>query len=127
VMNSVNGPAVTTALNALSPATPQLRTARRNARANSLNGHDHKCDRVKRIESPHVPDATSANGGLWTQADCAAFLAVSPRWLRDSTAPKVMLPGGGPAGRPIVRYEPAAIQSWYKTFTAGVRAGDYAP
>lgn len=48
----------------------------------------------------------------WTQRDAAAFLSVSPRYLRASSCPKVLLPGTGKAGRPLVRYERDAVSAW---------------
>jgi hypothetical protein len=38
----------------------------------------------------------SVNRGLWTQRQAAAYLGVSQRYLRDSSCPKLLLPGNGP-------------------------------
>jgi hypothetical protein len=57
--------------------------------------------------------ATSRNREhYWTQRDAAGFLSVSPRYLRASSCPKVLLPGTGKAGRPLVRYEREAVRAW---------------
>ena len=56
---------------------------------------------------------------LWTQKETAAHLGVSERYLRSSTAPKLLLPGTGPRRRPLVRYEPRAVEAWYRAFTSG--------
>jgi hypothetical protein len=50
---------------------------------------------------------------LWTQKQAAEFLRVSVRYVRDSSIPKLLLPGKGPARRPLVRYDPHAVQEWY--------------
>jgi hypothetical protein len=49
---------------------------------------------------------------LWTQVEAAEFLGMSPRWLRDSNAPKILLPGNGPRGRPTVRYDAYSLMEW---------------
>jgi hypothetical protein len=48
----------------------------------------------------------------WTQKEAALFLSVSTRYLRDSDCPKLLLPGNGKAGQPIVRYDPADVKAW---------------
>ena len=57
----------------------------------------------------HAPLPTDR---LWTQNEAAYYLGVSARYLRDSDCPKVLLPGTGKKGQPLVRYEPAAVKSW---------------
>lgn len=57
---------------------------------------------------PPQPPAT----GLWTQAEAAKYLGVSIRYLRDSACPKVLLPGNGKRGQPLVRYSPMAVIKW---------------
>jgi len=47
---------------------------------------------------------------FWTQAEAAYFLGVSPRYLRESSCPKTLLPGGG--DKPLVRYDPAVVKAW---------------
>jgi hypothetical protein len=49
---------------------------------------------------------------LWSQREAAYYLGVSARYLRDSDCPKVLLPGNGKAGHPIVRYDPADVKAW---------------
>lgn len=49
---------------------------------------------------------------LWTQKEAARFLCVSARYLRDSDCPKVLLPGNGKAGQPLVRYDPTDVKAW---------------
>lgn len=56
---------------------------------------------------------------LWTQREAAAFLGVTPRYLRDSTCPKLLLPGNGPKGQPLVRYEPAEVRAWARSWHTG--------
>jgi hypothetical protein len=54
---------------------------------------------------------------LWTQEEASAALKVSARYLRDSSCPKVLLPGQGPKGQRLVRYAPAAVRAWWEGFT----------
>jgi|GEM_PF-2450980 len=56
--------------------------------------------------------APLATDRLWTQAEAAYYLGVSVRYLRESSCPKVLLPGAGKKGQPLVRYEPAAVMAW---------------
>jgi hypothetical protein len=51
---------------------------------------------------------------LWSQKQAAAYLCVSVRYLRESSCPKVLLPGNGDHGKPLVRYEPAAVRQWWQ-------------
>lgn len=49
---------------------------------------------------------------LLRQREAAVLLGVSVAWLRASQCPKVLLPGNGPKGREIVRYDPADLKAW---------------
>lgn len=49
---------------------------------------------------------------LWTQRTAAKFLCVSPRYLRKSSCPKILLQGTGIAGKPLVRYDPESVRQW---------------
>lgn len=49
---------------------------------------------------------------LWTQKETAARLRVSVSWLRASSCPKLFLPGNGKTDKPIVRYDPAEVETW---------------
>jgi hypothetical protein len=49
---------------------------------------------------------------LWNQREAAQYLAVSARYLRESTCPKVLLPGNGAKGQPLGRYDPADVKAW---------------
>ncbi|CAN5432950.1 hypothetical protein BH09GEM1_BH09GEM1_06550 [soil metagenome] len=49
---------------------------------------------------------------LWTQEQAAAFVNASPRYLRDSSCPKVELPGNGPKGESLLRYKPEDVGRW---------------
>lgn len=53
--------------------------------------------------------------GLWTQKEAASYLRVSARWLRDSGAPKTLLPGNGPQGKPVVRYRREDVDEWLES------------
>ena len=65
------------------------------------------------VTDPAVaPDELVARSSLWTQREAAAFLRVSRRYLRDSSCPKLLLPGHGVRGRPLVRYDPASVAAW---------------
>jgi hypothetical protein len=47
-----------------------------------------------------------------TQKAAARLLGVSTSWLRASGAPKLLIPGNGPAGQPLLRYSRAALLEW---------------
>ncbi len=49
---------------------------------------------------------------FWNQREAAYYLGVSARYLRESDCPKVLLPGNGKAGQPIVQYDPADVKAW---------------
>ena len=51
---------------------------------------------------------------LWPQKAAARYLGVSPRYLRESSCPKVFLPGNGEHGKSLVRYEPSAVRAWWQ-------------
>jgi hypothetical protein len=61
--------------------------------------------RVEQMRSPH-------DEPLWLQAEAAAFLRVSPGYLRRSNCPKRLLPSNRPGGRPLLRYVPAEVRQW---------------
>jgi hypothetical protein len=54
---------------------------------------------------------------LWTQEQAAFYAAVSPRYLRESCCPKVLLPGNGPKGEPLVRYKPEDVMRWVDSWS----------
>jgi hypothetical protein len=58
---------------------------------------------------------------LWTQKQAAGYLQVSVRYLRESSCPKVLLPGNGERGKPLVRYEPITVREWWQARQATVR------
>lgn len=47
-----------------------------------------------------------------TQKAAARLLGVSTGWLRASRAPRLQLPGNGPAGQPLLRYSRTALLEW---------------
>lgn len=47
-----------------------------------------------------------------TQKAAARLLGVSTGWLRASSAPKLLLPGNGPGGYPLLRYSRTALLEW---------------
>lgn len=84
---------------------------------------------TKRLPSPNttaarraVPAGTGAPDGYWTQRQAAAVLGVSPRYLRASSCPKLLLPGTGTAGRPLVRYAPDAVHAWAASYRSDRRS-----
>lgn len=56
---------------------------------------------------------------LWTQREAADYLGVSARYLRDSSCPKILLPGNGPKGQQLVRYVPADVKAWALNWRQG--------
>jgi hypothetical protein len=76
---------------------------------------------VRRIDAPPFTlggTAATTGDSLWTQQQAAAALKVSPRYLRESSCPKVLLPGNGEKGQPLVRYDPAEVREWREQWTA---------
>lgn len=63
-----------------------------------------------------------ATDHLWSQKEAAFYLGVSARYLRESSCPKVLLPGNGTKGQPIVRYRPADVVAWADNWRCGSRA-----
>lgn len=53
---------------------------------------------------------------LWTQREAAAFLGVTPRYLRESSCPKLRLPGNGVKGQPLLRYDPTEVRAWARAW-----------
>lgn len=49
---------------------------------------------------------------LWTVEQAAAYLGVSPRYVRDSDCPRLRLPGNGAARQPLVRFAPPVVRAW---------------
>jgi hypothetical protein len=64
----------------------------------------------------HDETVTPTLDRLWTQREAAAYLGVTGRFLRDSTCPKMLLPGNGEKGQPIVRYAPAEVRAWARSW-----------
>ncbi len=73
--------------------------------------------------SPHLISQPAENGlavaavgvpppGLLTQKEASAYLRVSPAYLRASSCPKILLPGNGKKGRPMVRYRVEDLIAW---------------
>lgn len=61
---------------------------------------------------------------LLTQREAATFLGVSARYLRDSSCPKILLPGNGEKGQPLVRYDPSQVRTWAQAWrVAGAQMG----
>jgi hypothetical protein len=53
-----------------------------------------------------------ARGEFLTQKAAARLLGVSASWLRASSAPKLLLPGNGRRGQPLLRYGRTALLEW---------------
>lgn len=49
---------------------------------------------------------------LLKQHEAASLLGVSVSYLRASSCPKLLLPGNGRRGRPIVRYRREDVERW---------------
>ena len=63
--------------------------------------------------SPATARTTALPAEEWlTQKEAAAWLKVSPSYLRASGCPKVLLPGHGPHGKPLVRYLRQDVTRW---------------
>lgn len=59
---------------------------------------------------------------LVKQREMARLLQVGERWLRDSGCPVILLPGGRPSSRPMLRYDVEQAQAWYRQFSSERRA-----
>ena len=49
---------------------------------------------------------------VWKQKEAAKAVGVSPSYLRATSCPKVLLPGNGAKGKPLVRYLPEEVMAW---------------
>jgi hypothetical protein len=67
-----------------------------------------------------VTPTGSGEQRLWTQREAAAYLGVTPRYLRDSSCPKMLLPGNGAKHHPVVRYDPTEVKAWARSWHTGV-------
>jgi hypothetical protein len=67
---------------------------------------------VQRDIGPGAEPTRDPRTGLWTQMEAATYLHVSPRYLRASACPKILLPGTGTKGKPLVRYDPVDVRTW---------------
>ncbi len=95
-----------------------------NARAD-----DNVSDAVARLASAveaQLRDAPLAlpTDRLWTVEMTAAYLHVSERYLRESSCPRVLLPGNGTAGTPLVRFDPAEVKDWEQQWHTAREARD---
>lgn len=70
-----------------------------------------------------MPDLTPMTEPLMRQKEAAAFLGVSVNWLRASDCPKVLLPGQGVKGHPVIRYNRADLLEWRESWSTKQRAG----
>lgn len=115
----------------LSPALESLAAVWR-ARAEELRaaGNSAEAAVFDRLEadvrralaiSPGRSVTPLATDRLWTQHEAAYYLGVSVRYLRESSCPKVLLPGAGKRGQPLVRYEPAAVMAWKDAWSTSKR------
>jgi hypothetical protein len=59
-----------------------------------------------------VTEAQAFETVALSQKAAARLLGVSVAWLRCSSAPRALLPGNGPGGRPLLRYDRAALLAW---------------
>jgi hypothetical protein len=57
-----------------------------------------------------MTDTDSAK--LLNQRAAARLLGVSTSWLRSSSAPRLLLPGNGRSGQPLLRYSRIALLEW---------------
>jgi len=72
-----------------------------------MTGQERRVGRTRLREG-----AAPALDRLVPQRDAAAHLGVSVSYLRASSCPKVLLPGNGPRGKPLVRYRLSDLDRW---------------
>jgi hypothetical protein len=86
------------------------------------SGDDATAAELERLAADAVraepASAALPDDRLWTQMEACTFLGVSPRYLRESACPKILLPGTGPKGQSIVRYAPADVKAWAEYWRA---------
>jgi hypothetical protein len=63
------------------------------------------------VAAPVLP-APLPGDELLTQREAAALLKVCVAYLRASSCPKLLLPGSGPRGKPVLRYLRSDVLSW---------------
>ena len=56
---------------------------------------------------------------LVSQPEAGRYLGVSVSYLRASSCPKVLLPGTGPRGKPLVRYRLSDLDAWAAAHRCG--------
>jgi hypothetical protein len=59
---------------------------------------------------------------LLTQRQAAELLQVSQAYLRASRCPKLLLPGNGPRGKPVLRYSKGDLLEWTRVRRAPASA-----
>lgn len=74
------------------------------------------------LEDDDLPDDHLSVARLWCQQEAAMFLGVTTRYLRDSSCPKMLLPGNGPKGQPLVRYDPTEVRAWVRSWHTGTQS-----
>lgn len=74
------------------------------------------------IREPRLESSVGQAERLWTQREASSFLGVTPRYLRDSSCPKMLLPGNGVKHQPLVRYDPAEVRAWARSWHTGTNA-----
>ena len=94
---------------------------------------DERARRALRRAADAVDAGTRGGAALtlpadryWTQKEAAAFLGVSARYLRESSCPKLLLPGNGVKGVPLVRYDPAQVRRWAEQWRTGAMSRSFA-
>jgi hypothetical protein len=55
---------------------------------------------------------------LWTTKEAADALRVREQFLRDSGAPRLLLPGRNPGGRRLLRWDPDLLRAWAREHLA---------
>ena len=98
----------------------EFRASQSEAEASALERIACDIRRAVATETP-VAGAPLATDRLWTQREAAYYLGVGVRYLRESSCPKVLLPGAGKKGKSLVRYEPAAVMAWKDAWGTGHR------
>jgi hypothetical protein len=72
----------------------------------------------------------SAPAGFLTQKAAARLLGVSTSFLRESSCPRLLVPGNGRAGKPLLRHSRIAVLTWAgvpDSTTADDKAGRATP
>lgn len=102
--------------NAIAAYAAQLRARSRELDATAAENLERPAADIDEAVGLRNGRAPLPTDRLWTGSETAYYLGVSARYLRESSCPKVLLPGNGKKGQPLVRYDPAQVREWWNSW-----------